>query len=193
MSPKLLAALTMMAVIPGTTSAQSRWAFEIRGGAAFATQDLADASLGTGFGFEGTIAYRFQPHLSAYAGWDWHRFPADASLAGADSDFDETGYAFGLLFEHPIGNSEALAIELRGGGTYNHMEVENSAGDLVTDTGHGLGYEAGAGLALRLNDAWRATPGVRFRSLSRDLEAGGVSTAADLRYVALEVGFSHRF
>jgi hypothetical protein len=192
MSPRLLAAVTMMALMPDSGYAQSRWALEIRGGAAFATQALANTDLGTGFGFEGAVAYRFQPHLSAYVGWDWHSFPADGSL-GANSDFEETGYAFGLLFEHPVGNSEAMAIQLRGGGTYNHMEVENSTGELVSDSGHGLGYEAGAGLALFLNEGWRVTPGIRFRSLSRDLQNGSVTTAANLRYFAVEVGFSRRF
>jgi len=194
MTPKLLAAtaLLLAGTVP-TLSAQERWGFEIRAGAAFATQDPSAASLGTGFGFEGTVAYRVQPHLSMYAGWDWHQFPADASLAGANSDFDETGYAFGLLFEHPLGQSDAMAIQLRGGGTYNHLEVENDAGDLVADSGHGLGYEAGAGTAFRLSNAWRITPGVRYRAVSRDLELGGVSTPADLRYVAVELGFAGRF
>src|SRR5687767_15147349 len=88
---------------PSTAQSQDRWVFEIRGGAALATENLNDAELGTGFGFEGTIAYRFQPHLAAYAGWDWHRFPADESFAGSSVDVEETGYAFGLAFEHPIG------------------------------------------------------------------------------------------
>lgn len=192
MSHRLLGVLALL-LIPagGSLEAQSRWRFELGGGAAFATEDLGNTSLGTGFGFEGTVGYRVQPHLWVYAGWDWHRFPSDASTA--DSDFEETGYAFGLQFEHPIGGSEAVALRLRGGGTYNHIEVENTAGDLVGDSDHGLGWEAGAGLALRLDDRWQVTPGARFRSLSRDLALGGLGTTADLRYIAVEVGFSRRF
>jgi hypothetical protein len=194
MSHKLLTALMLLfASTASNTYAQDAWGIEVRGGAAFATEDPADVSLATGFGFEGTIAYRFQPHLSVYAGWDWHRFPADGSFAGSNSDFEETGYAFGLLFEHPIGRSEAMAIQLRGGGTYNHIEVENDAGAPIADSGHGLGYEAGVGLAFRLTDLWRVTPGLRFRSLSRDLETGTVTTAADLRYLAVDVGFARWF
>ena len=87
-------------------SAQSRWSVELRGGADFATQDLGDASLKTGFGFEGTAAYRFMPHLSGYAGWGWNQFSADRSFAGTDMQFEETGYTFGLRFLHPIGASK---------------------------------------------------------------------------------------
>jgi hypothetical protein len=192
MSRKLLGVLALILfTATGTINAQSRWRFEIRGGPAFATENLGGVSLGTGFGFEGTAGFRVQPHLSVYAGWDWHRFPSDA--AGAENDYEETGYAFGLLFEHPIGGSDALALQLRAGGTYNHIEIENTAGDLVTDSEHGLGWEGGAGLAIRLAGQWQLTPGLRFRSLSRDLVAGSVTTPADLRYVAVEVGFSKRF
>ncbi|HET6837191.1 MAG TPA: hypothetical protein VFH24_04050, partial [Gemmatimonadales bacterium] len=101
--------------------------------------------------------------------------------------------AFGLLFEHPLGNSETVALQLRAGGTYNHIELENSAGDQIADSGHGLGFEGGAGLVLRLADSWRLTSGLRFRSLTRDLESGGIASAADLRYLAVEVGFSRGF
>lgn len=193
MSHRLIPVLTLLLVtVAGTAEGQSRWRFELGGGAAFATEDLGNASLGTGFGFEGTVGYRVQPHLWAYAGWDWHRFPSNVSTV-ADSDFEETGYVLGLQFEHPIRRSEAIAVRLRAGGTYNHIEVENSVGSLVADSDHGLGWEAGAGLALRLDDRWQVVPGVRFRSLSRDLALGGANTPADLRYVAVEVGFSRRF
>lgn len=194
MSRKLvgMCAIVLLAVT-STANAQNRWRFEVRGGAAFPTEDLGDASLGTGFGFEGTLSYRVQPHLWAYAGWDWHRFAADASFAGAENDFEETGYALGVVLEHPIGQSEVVALRLRAGGTYNHVEVENSAGDLVTESGHGVGWEGGAGLALRLGNNWQITPSVRYRSLARDLAVGSVTTPANLRYLAVEVGFSRSF
>ena len=128
-----------------------------------------------------------------YAGWDWHRFSAEASSAGADNDFEETGYAFGIRFQHSVGQSETAALPLRGGGTLNHIEVENSAGDQVADSDHGLGWEAGAGMAFRIASRWQVTPGVRFRSLSRDLTTGAATTPTELRYFAAEVGFSRAF
>lgn len=193
MARTLLAGLALVLVAPSSYAhAQNRLRLELRGGAAFAVQKLGDASLGTGFGFEATVAYRIQPHVSAYAGWDWHRFTSDASFAGARNDFEETGYAVGLQFQHPIG-SEALALQLRAGGTLNHVEIENTAGDLVTDSKHGLGWEAGAGVAIPLGNRWQLAPGVRFRSLSRDFTVGSVTTPGALRYLAVEVGISRRF
>ena len=194
MSRKLLGILALLLIAaPRTIHAQSHWRFEIRGGPAFAIQDLGDAALGTGFGFEGTVGYRFQPHLWAYAGWDWHRFSDEASFAGSENDFEETGYALGLQFEYPIGRSEAMALQLRAGGTYNHVEIENPAGDLVTDSEHGLGWETGAALAVRLANRWHITPEVRFRSLSRDFTVGSATTPGSLRYLAVELGVSRSF
>jgi hypothetical protein len=194
MSPRLLALIApLILAAPGTLEAQNRWQLEIRGGPAFTIEDLGTTSLGTGLGFEGTVAYRFQPHLSVYAGWGWNHFSAESTSPNPDSDFEETGYAFGFRFEHPISQSQSIALLLRAGGTYNHIEMENGAGDIVTDTGHGLGWEGGAGLALRLSNQWQVTPGVRFRSLTRDLAIEGPAASADLRYLAVDVGFARQF
>ena len=166
---------------------------EILPGASFATENLAGADLGTGGGAEVNVSYRFLPHLAGFAGWDWHRFAATTSFAGSDVDFEETGYAFGVRFEHPIGSAAAPALMVRVGGTYNHIEIENAAGDILTDSGHGFGWEAGTGLAFRLGDRWHLTPSVRFRSLKKDLSLGNFQTEGTLRYVAAEVGFSRNF
>ncbi len=84
---------------------QDRLSLEVRSGVAYATQDLGDADLGAGVGFEATVGYRFMPHLSGYAGWGWGHFAADASFAGPNVDVEETGYTFGLHFMHPLGIS----------------------------------------------------------------------------------------
>jgi opacity protein-like surface antigen len=172
--------------------AQNNLSLEVRTGADFATEKLGDADLNTGFGFEATLAYRFMPHLSAYAGWGWHKFTADESFAGSDVDFEETGYTFGLQFLHPMGLSN-LDYYIRAGGIYNHIEVENNDGNITADSGHGLGWQAEAGLVFPLNDNWSLKPGVRYRSLSRDIEIENVTTSTDLRYIELGVGISVKF
>ncbi len=186
-------ALALIA-FPTTTHAQNRWRVETRGGVAFATQDLADASLDPGFGFEATVAYSFMPQLSAYAGWDWYHFAAsEESFAGATSDMEETGYAFGLRFEQPFGDQAPVALRLRAGATYDHVEIENSAGELLGDSGHGFGWEAGAGFGIVLGDRWELSPGVRYRSLTPDLDFAGGTTSGTLEYLAVEVGVSRSF
>lgn len=172
--------------------AQDKWGLEFRPGVNYATQDIADADLGLGFGAELTIAYRFMPHLAAYAGWSYNNFAADQSFAGADASFEETGYTFGLQFIHPIGESDIKYL-VRAGGTYNHIEIENNSGDIIIDSGHGLGWQAEAGLVIPLNEKFSLLPSLRYRSLNRDIEIENVSTSVDLNYLSVGVGLSWSF
>lgn len=149
--------------------------------------------LNVGLGFEGTIGYRLMPHLLAYAGWDWHRFGTDSTTVASGTDVEETGYAFGFRFDHPVAGVAGPSLRVRAGGTLNHIETENGEGDLIDDSGHGLGWEAGAGLVFHLGDSWQLTPQARFRSLSRRVAVVGPRSAADLRYVTLELGGSWSF
>ena len=171
------------------TIAQDKWSLEFRPGINYATQNIADADLGLGFGAELTIAYRFMPHLAAYAGWSYNNFAADQSFAGADASFEETGYTFGFQFIHPIGESDIKYL-VRAGGIYNHIEVENTEGNIISDSKHGLGWQAEAGLVIQLSDKFSLLPSVRYHLLNRDIEINNVSTSVDLNYVSVGVGLS---
>ncbi len=174
--------------------AQDKWSAELRPGINFATSDIGDAELKTGFGAEFAFGYRFMPHLGAYVGWGWNQFKSDNnSFAGTgDTDFEETGYTFGLQFIHPIGESSTSYL-VRIGGIYNHIEVENSAGDITADSGHGLGWELGAGLNFELGSNWNLRPQLGYRALSRDIGIGNVTTDVDLNYVSFGVGIAKIF
>lgn len=185
-----LAALGL-ALATSSAAAQQRLAVELRGGADIPTAEIEGEELGTGFGFDATLRYRFMPHLAIYGGWDWIRFSPDDSFAGADLDFEETGYVFGLRFERPFAAS--LGAWGRAGGTYDHIEIENADGDLIADSEHGLGWEAAAGLAIPMTPSLSVTPGVRYRALDRDVELGGTTTEVELRYIALEIGLAYGF
>ncbi len=185
----VVAACTVLMLTAQTTNAQRRWSVELRPGANVATQKLGGANLDTGFGFEGSVAYRFLPHLAAYAGWSWNKFQASESLAGSNVDFEETGYLFGLQFIHPIATSR-ISYLLRAGGTYNHIETENAAGTIINDTGHGLGWQAGVGLAIPLGNRFRLIPEVRYRSLARDMKIDILTTPVELNFVSAGVGLS---
>lgn len=179
---------------PAAASAQQRFAIELRPELAVPVSDLSDASLDAGFGFEVVASYRIMPHVSVYGGWDWHRFSTDEFAGVVEADVEETGYAFGLRFQHPIGSSETMAFRAHAGGMYNHVEVEDADGELSQDTGHGLGWEAGVGAAFRLGDAWEVSPGLRLRSLERDFEAGSFGpVTATLQYIGIGVGFARWF
>lgn len=190
---RIVAFATAMALLAGagTAGAQSRWSVEVTGGAAFPTQKLGDADLGTGVGLELIGRYRIMPHLAIYAGWDYHHFQFDRPVAGSDMDVEDTGYAFGLRFEHPLASRTAYWVRI--GGTANHLELENGDGDIVFDSGHGIGWEAGGGVTMPVGRRLTLTPGVRYRTLSRDLEIGGVRAPADLRYVTIGMGIAYQF
>lgn len=179
--------LSAQSITTDGTAGQDRWSFELRGGAAFTVDKLAGAEPGTGAGFDAAFTYRFLPHLSAYAGWGWNRFPSDNSSLGAGIDFEETGYAFGLQFVHPL-ESYGVSYMLRAGGLYNHIEAENGSGDIIGDSKHGLGWQAEAGLVIPLSSTTRIVPTLRYRSLERRLTVASVTADAHLQYVTAGIG-----
>ena len=191
---KLLLTIVALTLLTGLNQsiAQDKWSLEFRPGINYATQDIADADLELGFGTELTIAYRFMPHLAAYAGWSYNNFAVDQSFAGPDASFEETGYTFGFQFIHPIGKS-TLSYLVRVGGTYNHIEIENNDGDIIIDSGHGLGWQAEAGLVIPLSERFSLLPSVRYRSPNRDIEIEDVNTSVNLNYISVCVGLSWSF
>ena len=186
--PRSITITALLLAVGGITSAESQspFALEARAGAAVATADLGDASLNTGGGFELNVSYRLVPNLRLYAGWDWQHRATSQPETGGEFDIEDTGYAVGLRFEYPL--SASLGTWLRGGGLYDHIEVENSAGSIIGDSGHELGWEVGGGLSVRLGQRFAVTPGARYRSLSATLDGGQGAVPVDLTYLAVDVG-----
>lgn len=178
-----------------TGSGDARWSVDVQGGAAFPTSEIEGDGLGTGLGFEANAAYRFARHVSVYAGWDWHRFTPDALLGETGVDLEETGYVFGLRFEHPFSGERGSgpSYRLRAAMTVNHIELEDSDGSIISDSGHGVGFEVGAGVLFPLGDNWRVGPETRFRSLGRTLDIGENGVEVDLRYLTLDLVLSRSF
>lgn len=194
-SKSVYSLLTLIAflLISNFVSAQDdRFSLTIRPAGNFPTKELANTNLKTGFGFEGTVAYKFLPHLGAYAGWGWNHFAADNSFAGTDMDFEETGYSLGLQFIHPVENSK-LNYLIGAGAIYNHIEIENNQGDIVADSKHGWGWRAEAGIDVPVAKQLHLTPTIRYQTLSRDFAIGETKTAGDLNYVSVGVGLSWYF
>ena len=171
--------------------AQARWSAELSGDAALPTQTLDGAELKTGGGFGLNVRYRFQPHLAAYAGWEWHLQQSEQLVAGETLDLNDTGYAFGLRFEHPM--LARTSYWVRAGGLFNHIEVENASGDLIDDTGHELGWEVGGGLTLPIGSRFALTPGIRYRTFSGDVNVDGTSKPSTLSYVTMGLGVAFTF
>jgi hypothetical protein len=194
MKAKVLIAVAVLALtLSGfAQEKEKRFGFEVSGGASFATRELGGADLKFGFGGEGIFHYRILPHAGVYAGWGYNTFSAENSFAGNEIDFEETGYVFGLQYKHPIGISP-VSYYLRAGGLYNHIEIENTDGKIIGDTGHGFGWQAAGGVDIPLGRNWSLTPGVKFNSLSGDVNMEGTTTQLDLNYIQVRVGILKKF
>lgn len=187
----IAAAALLLSSVP--LAAQERVTLDIRSAAAAPTTKFAGADLDPGIGFGATLAFRLQPHLHLYGGWDWLHFSAEQSFAGNEMDFEETGYTLGLRFEHPIRASSRFAFRVEAGGTYKHIEVENEDGDIIADSKHGAGFETGVGLLSPVAGSFKLTTMVRYRSLARDITVANTTSSGTLRYGALEIGIARRF
>ena len=190
----IVAILFMVTAIFSATAQENekRFGVEFSGGISKATNELAGTKLDLGLGYEGIFHYRFLPHTGVYAGWGWNHFGAERSFAGDKVCFEETGYVLGLQYKRPFGNSP-VAWYLRAGGLYNHVETEDVDGEIINDTGHGLGWQAAAGIDLPLGKNWSLTPGLKFNALSRDSDFDGVEKELDYNYVSLRVGILKKF
>jgi hypothetical protein len=188
----LLACGVVLALSAGPSAAQNRFSIDLNVGAAIPTAELGGADLKEGFGVGFTGNVRVLPHLHVYGGWDYHRFVTKQLLAGSEFDIDDTGYAFGAKFQHPV--MPKVDLWARGGGIYNHIEMEEpDGGDIVADSGHELGWEAGGGAAIMITESFSIMPGARYRTYAADLTVGQTTLPVDLSYVTAEVMFSWKF
>lgn len=188
----IVIALALGGVIVTAVAAQAQPRFSIEATAvgAHATQDFGSADLDTGFGFGLNARYRFMPHLGAYAGWNWNHYATSALLPG-EVDVEETGYALGLRFEHPM--TAQLDGWLRAGALIAHFELEDHDGSFIADSKHGLGWEVAAGVTVPLGSRFALTPGIGYRSLTRKIEIGSTRQDVTLAGVNVGTGIVYRF
>lgn len=183
--------------VTATASAQfSPFSLELTPGGSYAVQEFGNLEGGPGLSSSNHIRYQFLPHLSAYAGWEWHRFFLDREAE--EMDVEQTGYALGLRYEHPLSgeadrDASAPAWWVRAGATLAHFEVEDESGESVDGTDHGLGWEAGAGISWPLSRRFAIAPGLSFRMLRREIDLGLGPQDATLSFATLGVGIVIRF
>jgi len=183
---------TAILLISFTVKAQEKWSVEFRPGLNFPTSDIGNTDAKIGFGFELTGSYKIMPHLSAYAGWGWNEFKGEDRFSFEDITLEETGYTFGFQFIHPIGTS-SVSYAARAGAVYNHIELENIAGDITANSGHGFGWQVAVGVNYEFTPNLFLCPMIRYHSLSRDLEIANVSTDLKLNYISFGIGLAWEF
>ena len=172
--------------------AQDKWSFSIKSGMGIPTHDLGNTDIKPGFGYEGVLGFQFSNNFSAYAGWSHQLFPADDLFAGQALDFEETGYTIGIQFTYPA-EAHEVHYSLSAGILYNHIEAENADGDIVGDSGHELGAQLEALIAIPLSNTLYLIPYVRYRTLDTDITIDEVTTPTVLTYIGVGTGVKWTF
>lgn len=188
---RIMITTALLAACTTAAQAQGPVSLEIRGGAAIPTREFAGVDLKVGGGAEAIVGVRVMEHLSVYGGWGWYQMTTDEPLLGRKYDVENNGYAFGAQFTHPVVNR--VSGWVRAGGLYNHLEIEEDDVDGSIDSGHELGWEAGAGLSIPIGRSLSLTPGARYRTFSGDLTVGETKVPFDMSYAMAEIGLRWTF
>lgn len=191
---KTMKAVAMAFIALGiATGAQAqqpgKFSLELRGGAALPTEKLGANDTKTGLNFDLTAQLQVMPHLALYAGGDWAQMSLKQQI-GDYKDALDSGWAFGAKFYAP--SYGRVTPFVRAGGVYDHVELEgDKANDVYVGSKHVMGWEAGAGFAVALNNTFSIQPGARYRSFSPKLDE--LNGKVDFRYVAVDLGVSATF
>jgi len=188
----LVSAIILLSLNTIAQNKNHRFAVELNGGISLATNKLVDTKLSPGGGFEAVLHYRVLKHIGIYGGWGWNKLPADNSFAGNDVCFEETGYLLGLEYVHSIAKSK-ISYMLRAGGLYNHIETENAEGEIINDTGHGLGYQLAGGFDIPIGTSWSIAPMIKYNSLKREGNFGETVNTLDYNYISVRIGIIKKF
>lgn len=171
---------------------QDKWNMTMKGGISFPTQTLAQTKLNPGFGYEGVLSFQFHELLSVYGGWAHHFFGTDELFAEKNLDFEETGYSTGLVFTYPAGIRD-IKYKLGLGIIYDHIEAEDPEGDIIADSGHQLGAQIEATMAISLSNTLHLVPFARYRVLETDITIEQITTPITLSYVSFGAGVMWTF
>jgi opacity protein-like surface antigen len=187
---RIITAIALISCAIGAPADAQKFGLDVRAGAGFPVEEFQGAALRTGGGAGLAVQYRIMPHVVTYAGWDWHLFDMDEPFAGGMYDVVSTGYVLGLQFQHAVRGR--LGAFGRAGALFSHVELEDDGG-IIADSGHELGWEAGAGLHVAMNNWLALTPGVRYRTFGADLTVNGTAHPVDLSFVTADIGLTWTF
>jgi len=188
----LAAMICLIAMSSSAQEEQTKIGFELNGGFSLPNGKINGTTVYPGVGFEALVHYRISADFNLFGGWGLNSLPSTSSFAGDDIVFEETGYVFGLQYSRQFANS-SLGYFIRGGALINHIELENTSGDIIADSQHGLGTQIAAGFIIPLRSNWSINPGLKFSSLTRDIEIEGVTHQVKDDYTSVRVGIIKMF
>jgi hypothetical protein len=177
---------------PVLVTAQNNWSIETHTSVNYPVKKFGSIPLAVGLGLEGTVHYRFKPQLSAYAGWGWNQFNQRDGHDGPAIQYEEEGYLLGVIYSYPL-RARGLQANASAGAVYNHIGAEDDKGEMLENSGHGLGWQLSCGLSQQLGCRWKITADVRYKSLSRSLKIDDKMTEVSLRYLSTGIGIAWSF
>jgi hypothetical protein len=195
MKAKELITAALLALLPLALTAQGeekRGGFEVNGGLSLATYVPGDVITNIGAGGEALFHYRMTKHLGLYGGWGYNAFRSDYEPARHSCDFEETGYIIGLQYKRQMEFSN-VSVFVRGGYQYKHIEIEDPTGELLFDTTHGPGWQAGFGIDLPLGEKWSIIPEMKFNALPEKRGHATADPLPDRNYVSVRLGILRKF
>lgn len=172
--------------------AQDKFSLAVKAGVGVPTHELGGTKINAGFGYEGVLGYQLTEVISAYAGWSHQFFTGKDLFQGHNLDFEETGYTVGLQFTYPAAPDE-VQYSLAAGMLYNHIEAENSDGDVVADSGHEVGAQIEGSIAIPFSNTIYLIPFARYRTLDTDITIDEHTTPTVLTYIGIGTGIKWRF
>lgn len=195
MKTKVSVLAVLLSIVPVALAAQDanrRGAFEINGGISLSATYPGDAITNIGAGGEALFHYRMTKHLGLYGGWGYNAFRSGYEPARHRCDFEETGYIIGLQYKRPMEFSN-VSVFIRGAFQYKHIEIEDPSGELLFDTTHGPGWQAGFGLDLPLSGKWSVVPELKFSALMEREDHTTVEPVPDRNYFSVRIGMLRKF
>lgn len=180
----------LLAAGTGAAGQISPLSVEIRMGGSLPLEEFSETkaewpgAAGEGFAFGLDFSYAPRWWLAPYVGFSQMRFSCSAGGCGRETDLISTGFDAGarVLF-HP----GRIAPWLRAG--FITYRVEGLAPGLggvegvVSD--RSVGFEAGAGVAIRIRPNLVLSPGVRYAGMSPGFDGLGSLT---MRYLVADMG-----
>ncbi|HOF19851.1 MAG TPA: outer membrane beta-barrel protein [Bacteroidales bacterium] len=193
MKTKVFFISALMAILPLGLVAQNsgkRSALEMNG--ALSLSSFFSGETVTGAGAEALFHYRLAKQLGIYGGWGYNVFRNDYPPAGYRCDFEETGYSIGLQYKHKIEFFNS-SLFVRGGCLYKHIEIEDPSGELLFDTTHRPGWQAGCGIDIPVAEKWSIVSEARFSSLNERKAQTNTSPIPVRNYFSIRLGILKKF
>jgi hypothetical protein len=188
--PSFVTLFIISLAIAEMAAGQSRWGMDFRPSLNLPTGFFMGTKLDPGFGFDANVMYNFIGNASVYGGWGWALFPQNRTNSDA-LRVQRMGSSFGLKITQPL-NKYNLEGYVMGGAVHQHVSLEKTS-QIRYRSGQQWGWQLEAGLSLPLDYGIALQPGLKYSSLSGNIEENGSKNTFDLNDLSAGIILSIKF